>query len=393
MTPEQLRALYAERRAAAETARAVAERAAAENREMTATETDTYDRAMATVDRLGPTITAALDAFETDTRNAELNARVERALGRGAPDGRTWLPSRGEYRDWETRAVGSSGNPFLPVEQASVFFDRLRAASVVLSAGPRILTTEAAELNVPKIGASVTVGTYSENTQITPSDPTFDAVTLHPRKVAALCLASNESLADSTPGLRDVIAQDLVLSAAGEIDTQFLEGDGVAPNMTGLRNTASATVTWLGANGGTPTLDDLAGAVAALEATNAATTGAAWFCSPRTWATIRKLKDGQNRYQLAPDPSVDGPRRLFGIPVYVTNHIPNDETRGTSNDCSHVILAPMDQVIVAQRQDVEIAFSGDFRFDYDQTAVRVVARFDVGAINPEAVVVIGGVRP
>lgn len=392
LTEQQIRDLYAERRAAIERARAALDAAEAEGRDLTPAEIDTYERAMRDADRLGEQITRELDRLEATTRDAELNDRIARAIsGQPAPT-RTWLPSRHEYRDLEARAVTGSANPFVPVEQANVFFDRLRAASVVLAAGPTVLTTDSIELNVPKISASVTVGTYAENAQITATDPTFDAVTLHPRKVAALCLASNESLSDSTPGLRDVIAGDLVRSTAGELDRQMLAGNGTPPNMTGLRNTAGATVQWLGANGAVPTLDDFAAAVEALEGADAAMSTAAWFASPRTWATIREAKDGQSRYQMSPDPSRDGPRRLFGAPVYLSNHIPNDETRGTSNDCSTVLLADMTQVVVARRQDVELAYSNEYRFDYDQTAIRVVARYDIAAVNPEAVVIIGGVR-
>ena len=41
---------------------------------------------------------------------------------------------------------------------------------------------------------------------------------------------------------------------------------------------------------------------------------------------------------------------------------------------------------VDQREQVEIAYSQHFAFDDDQTAIRLVARYDIQAINPAAIV-------
>lgn len=303
---------------------------------------------------------------------------------------RCWLPSVDEY---ETRAIGSSSNPFLPVAYYQNWFDKLRAASVVLSAGPRIIPTDSTSLSVPKITASVTVSATSENAQISPSDPTFAAITLTPRKLAALCYASNEAMADSDPSLRTVVADDLVRQLATVLDAQFLEGDGSAPDMRGIRNMSGVTAgPSLGANGATPTLATFADMVESLETANGNLDRAVWFMHPRTWAVLRTIVDGDSRYQLQPDPTVGARRSLFGRPVFVTTNIGIAETVGTSTDCSWTALADLDQIVVAQRQQVELVYDSSFRFDYDQTAVRVTARFDIAPIHAAGIVLTTGVR-
>ncbi len=316
-----------------------------------------------------------------------------RSGGTEAPT--TWLPSRSEYRQLvEARAVSTSGNPYVPTLNARLWDDRLRAASVVLAAGPRILdVSEAGTLRVPKVTASVTVSATAENTTITPSDPTFGSVNLTPKKLAALTLCSNESLADSQPGLREVVAEDLIRQTATVLDQQFLTGSGSGANMTGLVNVSGTTAgPSLGANGGTPTLDNLAAMVASLEAANGDLSRAVWFLAPRTWATVRTLKDSQNRYQVNPGVTGAEERSLFGAPVFASTNLPINGTTGTSTDTSTVLLADMSQVLVGRAKEIEVAYSEDYAFNADQTAIRVIARFDIGVANPAAIVVMTGVR-
>lgn len=381
--------------------RAVIDDADRAGRELSAADNFTIDKAFADVADLDKRIAQCRKGIE-DERIAD-EARA--ALPGGGPtiggscepriSNDLWLPSRRQYHQLiEQRAVSSSGNPFLPAGQANTFYDRLRAAAVVLRAGPQILPVEDTTLRVPGLSASVTVSAIGENTAITPSDPTFTSVTLTPRKLAALTLAANEALDDSNPGLREIVANDLVRQTATTLDLQFLEGSGTAPNMRGFRNMSGTTqATVGGANGGTPTLDDFATAVQNLETANANLERAAWFMSGRTWGTVRKIKDTQSRYQLSPDPGADASKSLFGVPVYLSSQIPTTETVGTSTDTSHVILADMSQIVVGQRKQVEVALSSDYAFNADQTAIRVLGRFDIGVLNAAAVYVMLGVRP
>jgi HK97 family phage major capsid protein len=202
--------------------------------------------------------------------------------------------------------------------------------------------------------------------------------------------ASNEALDDSQPGLRQVLAADHERSMGLTLDLQFLQGSGTTPNLRGIRNFSGVTATPLATNGATPTLDDIADAIERLETDNAA--AAAIFMHPRTWATYRTLVDSQLRYQLQPDPTGESRRQLFGVPVYVSSQISTTETVGTSEDCSWVGVVDMSQIVVARRNEITIEYSRDFRFDFDQTAIRTVSRWDIAPVNEEGIEIITGVR-
>jgi HK97 family phage major capsid protein len=381
--------------------RALLDAAEAGDRDLLADERRSYASHERQLEALGALIDARIDAAVEGGGGALTPAERVRqmrgtpAFGGGETARTCWLPSRSDYRSLiESRAVAASGNPFVPTLNARLWEDRLRAASVVLAAGPRILDVEqAGALRVPRITASVTVSATAENTTITPSDPTFGSVNLTPKKLAALTLCRNESLADSQPGLREVVAEDLIRQTATVLDQQFLTGSGSGANMTGLVNVSGVTAgPSLGANGSTPSLDNFAAMIASLEAANGDLSRAAWIMAPRSWATVRTLKDGQNRYQINPGVTGLEERSLFGARVFTTTNLPINGVTGTSNDTSTVILSDMSQVLVGCAKEIEVAYSEDYAFNADQTAIRVIARFDIGVSNAAAIVVMTGVR-
>ena len=327
-----------------------------------------------------------------EQRAAALNGRrtvSDQSYQHGEQRGSGILPSLSEYRAL-SEGTASAGGYFVPDQQARTFFDRLRAESVVLAANPRIFEGVNDVLLIPKIGASVTAGMFAENAEITASDLTAEQVALTFRKAAALSRASNEVLADSNPAIREVLEYDLRRTLGALIDQQFLSGNGTAPNLRGIRNFTGVTATSLGVNGATPTLDDIANAIQRAEQNNSKPD--AIFMHPRTWAVFREVKDTQTRYQLSPDPTQDARKQLFGVPVYLSSQIAINETVGTSTDCSWIAVAQMDQIAVGRRQDINVAYSESRYFEFDQTAVRVTARFAIAPINEEGIELITGVR-
>ncbi len=342
---------------------------------------------------------AASQALSTAIRRAEIEQiraaqanSVRAVAGYQSSDDATWLPSMRTWQSWqaEARAVGSASNAFVPDANANIYWDRLRARSVVLAASPIVLDTVNTSLVVPKVSGSATVGPASENTEIIGSDPTLTGITLTPRKFAALVRASNESLEDSTPQLRSVIADDLIKEMSTYLDAQMLIGTGADGQIKGLANTTGATAQAVNA---VPTLDHFADAIASLEASNGDLTRAAFFIAPRTWARLRKQATTTGEYILsAGDPTQATRPSVFGVPVFTSSNVPVNLTVGQSTNNSLGILADMSQVLIGRRLDTEILMDMSRYFEYDQTAVRVVSRVDMQVGNAAAVVVMTGLR-
>ena len=143
-----------------------------------------------------------------------------------------------------------------------------------------------------------------------------------------------------------------------------------------------------------PSLDNFADMVALLEGVGGNPETAAFFVTPGVWNVVRKAKAvADGHYHVQPDVTSAARLSLFGVRVFPTANLPQTEVKGTSGaTTSTIILSDMSRVAVGVGQDVTVRQSEDFAFDKDQTAVRVTARFDVQALDEEAIIVAKGAK-
>ena len=370
-------------------ARAIADKANQEKRNLTPSEQTSFDELINEVDDYNERINELKNedkrSKEAETQWAEIasQAPTERRAGE-------LIPTLTEYRTVST----TTGAGFVPTRTHSSFFDQLRNRTSVLAANPVMINVMGAgSIEVPTVTSSVTVSGYEEAETITPSDPGLGVLSLDPKKFAAFTRATRESLEDSRPELRQVLGSSLLRDLSVALDKQMVAGDGTGNNLTGLRHIPNVTAgPDLGTDGGVPTFETLADIVGAFESANLDADRAAWFLNARTWNTVRKLVDNQNRPIVSVDPSKDVSRRLWGMPVYLSNNLPVDETQGASTDCSSILLCDMSQIVVAVSRQIEVLFDESLFFQSDEVAIKASGRFDIGAAHPEAIVLTTGVR-
>lgn len=367
-------------------ARALLGKADVEKRAMTRDELVQHDKIMAEFDA----IEAQLRAVEQgDTRSGSMQAQ---GSDTGTRETRAWLPSLTEYRSLGT-SLDAAGGVLVPPDQAQQFFDMLRPETVVMASGVRVIQIKR-DTVLPGIGAAVTASFVHENVEIPTGDMSFVGRVLRPRKLAVLTRVANELLTDSTPGARKLIEYDVTRAMAAAIDAAFLAGNGGGATPQGLRNTASATVTYLGTDGGVLTVDDVLGAISRLETKNCKP--GAIYMHPRDWANLKKQKTGlasDNRYLLGTDPASATNRVLFGVPVFLSSQIPTNETRGAASGvCSSCIVVDPAQIVIGRLAELGILFDASRYFEFDQTAVRATARMDIAALNSDAVEIIAGIK-
>jgi len=267
----------------------------------------------------------------------------------------------------------------------------LEAASVFLSSGVRIIDT-AGPLRLPKLGAPTAPAWFAQNDLITPEvDPTFDEVSLLPstmKSVKTLTRFSNELARQSVIALDQALKDRLVTDVAATIDTQLFgtTGDGILMPK-GLFVYAGQTMAAVGAL----TLDKLLDAEALALGGNVNTDALKWVLRSREFVALRKIKTaatGSNQYVLLPDPSKAGAFTLFGHPVIVTNRVP--DTTGTPNT-ANLALVDFSQIVVARDLAPSVKILDQTFGDYDQQAIRVVARYDAAALNAAAVIKMTGI--
>jgi HK97 family phage major capsid protein len=237
---------------------------------------------------------------------------------------------------------------------------------------------------------SVTAGVFGEAATITASDIALETVRLSMLKFGTRTIGSSEWFADASPDAREIVQMDHERSIAAAIDLSMLQGTGIN-DLMGLRRQTGVNVATLGSpNGAAPTLDDIADAIYRMEKNDA--TPSVIFAHPRTWNTLKKLLDLQDRPMLQPDVTAKARRSLFGIRVALSSQVSIAETAGSNNDTSYILLADMSRVVVGIRSTLQVLYDPFSLSSTDQIVVRTTSRWGIALLDEEAVEVIAGVR-
>src|SRR5690625_441296 len=252
----------------------------------------------------------------------------------------------------------TTDHPELLREQvSSILIQPLEAASVVLSSGVRIFDT-AEPLRIPKLTGSSEPDWVGEGELIPEHDVEFDEVRLMPtdrKSIKTLVRFTNELVRQSVVGIDSVLRQRLVADVSRKLDTAFLTGTGANDTVTGIFNQPGVQTGTLDVAEPDSFLDALALASAAEVAPNR------WFISGEDFFTVRKIKDGDQRYVLESDITRDATYRLFGIPVTVTNKLP----AGTA------VLANTSEIAVARDTNPTVKVLDQRYAEFDEMALRV----------------------
>lgn len=288
-----------------------------------------------------------------------------------------------------TAAAGSVAATELTAEQVlTTLIQPLEAASQFLAAGPRIIDT-AGPVRIPKMGGATSPSWHGENEQITEVDPDFDELHLLPstmESIKTLTRYSNELARQSVVALDAAIKQRLVKDVADTMDAQLFSagGDGVTRPRGLFAYAGTQTV----AVDGALTLDHLLDAQGLAMAANVNLERTKWIMTSREFINLRKVKDANDRYLIEPDVHVAGQYRLFGVPVLVTNRVP--DTTGAS-PTGRAALVDFSQVVVARDVAPSVKVLDQTFGDFDQQAIRVVYRLDAAPANPEAIIRLTGI--
>jgi HK97 family phage major capsid protein len=268
---------------------------------------------------------------------------------------------------------------------AAILTRPLEAQSSFLASGPRIYDT-AGPLRLPSAppygGAALPFTGESE--LIPEADANFGEVTLMPstmESVKVITRYSNELARQSVVALESALRDRLVRDVAGKLDTQFYSagGDGIASPQGMFAWAGVSTVAVAGAI----TLDWLLTAQATALAQEVDVASLRCFLRPGQFSALRALKDADTRYMLQPDATSGGILTILGMPVTVSSRIPS----------GYAAVADMSQVAVARDVAPSVTILSERYADYDEQAIRVVARYDTKPVNPKAVVTLTGITP
>lgn len=271
-------------------------------------------------------------------------------------------------------AIGTTAGKTLIRERvADMLVEPLAAASVILDAGPRIIDS-AEPVRVPTLTTAFSPDWVGENELIPETATAFGELELMPtsrKSIKAIVRVSNELVRMATRGVSQTLQTRLVTDVRDKLDTALLNGDGAADTVTGLVNTPGALTGTFDA--GDP--DSVLDAVAAMSAEEI--TPSVIYMNGQDFFTMRKAKDTTGRALIQPDVTAGARFTLHGIPVRVSSKV----TAGAP------VLVDMSKVIVVRDLAPAVDILTERYAEYDQTGIRVRARYDIGVLHPSAVLV------
>lgn len=319
-----------------------------------------------------------------------LAATMSKALGEGTP---------------------SAGGYLVPVEVAAEVLTLLRARSAVNRLGPTTIHVEK-ELDITSISSGATAYWTAENAQIPVSEQTFASqVLLRPKDLASLVPVSNRLLRDAVgaPDIERVIREDLAEVMALREDLAYVQGTGTGGEPLGIRNTPGTTAgPSFGANGRSPSFDDLKAMVASVRALNAPFRRPGWLFNPRLLSTLETVKDTTGRYLadagLLEFDAIGGGGTLLGFPFVTTSQIPIGVTTGSSSDTSYIVFSSdWQEAYIGENLGLTIEVSAEASywdgaawvsaFQNRQSLFRSVRTVDFALRRPQLFVISTGVRP
>jgi HK97 family phage major capsid protein len=278
-----------------------------------------------------------------------------------------------------SEVVGNEGGYLVPDEFLNEILKVQLEQSVVRSSGARIIPMTSAILKIPAVGLSSNAfgSTYGgatafwgkENTNFNETQPTFDLITLEPKKLTAYCEDPNELEQDAIVSMSSLLTELFSEVLNFEEDVSFISGDGInkplgvlnAPCLVTIsRTTASQVVT-----------NDI---ITMLSRFRGSLDRAVFLVNQTVLPSIYKLKDENNNYIWHPgmNSSIAGAAlgTIYGIPFKVTEKCP---AVGTTGD---IILGDFGHYLIGERDGLRVDYSEHYKFQADQTAYRLVKRVD-----------------
>jgi HK97 family phage major capsid protein len=377
----------AEARAKAwEEAKALLDSAAAEKRDLSAEENQTYDRIMADLDSRSLVMETMKAQADREERAAEamkgFEAQVKPSVASVPEINEAELIrslARGEIRShsFEKRDVtkGSTGAP-VPTS----FYDQVillaRHVGPMLETSTILNTAGGENLQIPSLSAYSTGTVTSEAGTIGESDPTFNAFkTLGAYKYSFLTQISREMVEDAGVDILGFLATQTGNALGYAVNGALTTGTGTV-QPTGIVTAAGSGITGGTGVTGAFTADNLIDLVYSVDTAGRTLPGTGWQMNAQAISAVRKLKDSAGQYLFSPSLSADARDLLLGYPIFE-----NPAMAAPATSAKSVIFGHLPSYFARTVGGLRLDRSDDYAFQNDLITFRATMRVDGNLIQ------------
>jgi HK97 family phage major capsid protein len=359
-------------------AKSILDKAAAEKRDLSAEEEQTYGRISKELEDRAATIAKLRDdesrELRMDAATREIADQVRPMSAAPVADDiahiRSLVMNEKRSHNFERRDIlkSSTGSP-VPTSFYDQVIMRARLIAPVLQTSTVLNTAGGENLQIPSL-STYSVGTVTgEGSAIGESDPVFNSfITLGAYKYSFLVQLSNELLEDSGVDILGFMADQVGNALGYAVGSALTVGTGTdmpkgivaASSVGGTAGTATAF-----------TADNLIDLLYSLDGAARNLPGVGWMMNGKSVGAVRKLKDTAGNYVFQPSLAMDSPDMLLGKPIY-ENPSMVDVATGTKS----VLVGHLPSYFVRTVGGLRLDRSDDFAFSSNLVTFRATFRVD-----------------
>lgn len=242
-----------------------------------------------------------------------------------------------EQRDQVVGTAGSGG--YTVATDLGELIPFLSPTTPLVQLGARVVTGLVGNLDLPRRATRVTGYAVAEQGSITESSPTWEKISLSPKRQGAYVEASLQVLQQSSVDMENILRQDLqdVLTELQEY--YAINGSGSSNQPTGILATAGIGSVVGGTNGAVPDWADIVDLETALSTANALRGMVGYLTTPGIAGKLKKtlLESAAGSEHIWEGPN-DGRGTLNGYKAMISTLMPSTLTKGSASGICHAII-------------------------------------------------------
>ena len=297
----------------------------------------------------------------------EISQEIARRSGRAA--GGMFVPSSALVKRSTMVAASNSivGTEHMPEE----FITSLVNTSQVLALGATRLSGLNQSASIPRQTGNVSASWMAEDSTITESNATFDAVTLTPKQVSGRVAYSKKLLVQGLPSIEDLMRADLSRQIGLAIDLAAINGSGSSNQPLGILNVSGIGSVAGGTNGAAPTYAHMIALETALANANADNGSLGYLTNSKVRGKLKNTEKASSTGMFVWEAGATFDR-VNGYKAAVSNQMPSNLTKGSASGvCSAIIFGNWQDLLIGEFGAVDLLV--DPYSDSAKANVRIVA--------------------
>jgi HK97 family phage major capsid protein len=256
----------------------------------------------------------------------------------------------------------------------------LRPTLAVEGMGAQVLTGLTSNLDLPRQTAGIASAWEGETDENAEGEPTFDRVTLRPKRLGVFTEVSKQLLVQSSLAMEQLLRNDMNIAQSLALDLAAVNGSGASNQPRGILNTVGIGNVPIGTNGGAPTRAHHIALMKEVAVDNALAGSLGFLSNHAIKAKLMStlLDAGSGQFLLEGE-------TMLGYNYRFSNQVPANLTKGTSNGTlSAIIFGNFNDLILGQWGGLDLVV--DPYTKATQAMVRLVVNswWDVAVRHPES---------